>query len=202
MEGIDTKSHRLTAVPTVESFSPFAPIENMARKIFMRGKLTATGITTAVMSKLSAPGKENAHPLFARCYSEYSEQDSVLYILANNPKTSPALLDHISINSTTAISEAIAMNESAARGTLRRLANHVSPLVRAAVTENACAPFEILALLCKDEHPDVRFKMAENPHVPRSLLAELTLDDNPYVASRAITTLERLNSTANGPARK
>jgi hypothetical protein len=79
---------------------------------------------------------------------------------------------------------------------LKHLADHVSPLVRAAVTENSYAPFELLSLLCEDEHPGVRFTMAENPNVPKSLLAKLTIDDNPYVASRACTTLKRLDGGA------
>jgi len=194
---VETKLPHLTAEPIVESFSPFAPIEQLARTLFMKGRSAANEITIAVISKLNTAKKEEEVQLAGRLYSERTEQESELYIWANNPKTWSGVLDQISKNCTVVISEAIAMNENASRSTLRRLAHHVSPRVRAAITENARAPFEVLSLLCKDEHPDVRFKMAENPHVPRSLLTELTIDDNPYVAFRARSTLNRLDQDAS-----
>jgi len=117
-----------------------------------------------------------------------------IYTLANNPTTSSSLLDCISMTHMVTVLESVAGNGNASKATLQRLANHYSPLVRAAVIENRHTPFEVLSQLSEDTHPDVRFAMAENSHVPKSLLAKLATDDNPYVASRACTTLERLDS--------
>jgi len=131
-------------------------------------------------------------PVCAKLTDQDTGLRSRIIALANNPATPAPLLDYISTTNTVPAVESVAGNESASKITLLRLADHPSPRVRAAVTENRNAPFEILACLCEDEHPDVRFAMAENPRVPKSLLAKLINDDNPYVASRALTTLERL----------
>jgi hypothetical protein len=51
---------------------------------------------------------------------------------------------------------------------------------------------DILDYLSNDNHPDVRFAMAENTSMPKHVLRNLASDDNPYIASRAASTLERL----------
>ena len=149
-------------------------------------------LASILMSKLHTTEKKNCINLSESFYSTDRDLKSVIYFLANNPKTSPDLLDHISTTCTPTIAESIAMNESTSRATLRRLANHNSPLVRAAVTDNRYAPFEVLSMLSEDQHPDVRFSIAENPDVPKLILTKLAVDDNPFVATRACTTLERL----------
>jgi hypothetical protein len=178
--------------PKATRFQPLALIEYAVDKIFAKGKLAADLSTSTPISKYGL--KDEAVPTLT-CQSFYSEDidvRSILYLLANNPTTPPALLDHIAASYTVAVSEAVAMNENTSRTTLCCLSNHDSPIVRAAVTENRYAPIEILSQLSEDEHPDVRFAMAENPDLPKVLLAKLATDENPFVASRANTTLERL----------
>ncbi|MBY0357447.1 MAG: hypothetical protein K2W82_05540 [Candidatus Obscuribacterales bacterium] len=117
--------------------------------------------------------------------------------LANNQTTAADILDHLSASDDVAVLEAIAANANTANSTLQRLSKHSNPRVRAAICENRFAPFELLNYLCSDRHPDVRFGLAENPYVPKTVLEQLIGDENPYVASRAETTLKRLQCERN-----
>jgi hypothetical protein len=204
MEALDMKLRHLTAAPTAESFFPFPPVEHTARKIFMKGKVAVHRLASMLMSRFATPAKIRQLSLCQGSYAKDALLKKGLYTLANNPATSPGLLDYISTGSAVIIPEpvlvSVAMNENTPRSTLRRLANHDSPLVRAAVTENRYAPIEIISLLCQDEHPDVRFTIADNPDIPKPLLAKLAIDDNPYIAARACNTLERLDCNRSVPS--
>ena len=210
MEILNEKLPHLTATATAESFFQVPSIEDTARQILMKGKSAAHRISSKLMSQFvplqkidpilicDHPPSCDQPPPGKTSYAKNTTLEQGIYTLANNPETSAALLNYLSIGSSVNISESvlesIARNESAPTITLEHLANHPSPAVRAAVTENQHAPFEILYGLCEDTHPDVRFTMAENPYLPRILLTILAADDNPYVASRACTTLDRLGA--------
>ena len=114
----------------------------------------------------------------------------------NDPQTSKHVLDHIASHGAHHLVKRVADHPATAEETLSRLVYHNHPDVRAALAGNKNLPLEMQLVLAKDEHPDVRFSLAESYEIDPAVLAALIEDDNPFVADRARTTLQRLQSGA------
>lgn len=132
-----------------------------------------------------------------RCPAGEVEYYRVSALLASNPLTPAAVLDHMSryLNQPKLL-ERVAANTNSPSNTLKQLARNKSALVRAAVAEADNLDRETLWLLARDEDLDVRFTLAENYFVPLEILDELAADENPYVAYRAELTKKRLSKAA------
>lgn len=116
------------------------------------------------------------------------------YLRAGNPFTPTVTLTHLAGSSCEKLRALVAENPACPPDLLSALAVDSSAHVRTSVACNSTVPAAILESLASDAHPDVRFSIAENPHVPILILTQLMHDDNPYVAYRALTTIERLQS--------
>ncbi|MBU6455654.1 MAG: hypothetical protein KGS72_28035 [Cyanobacteria bacterium REEB67] len=119
----------------------------------------------------------------------------------NDPLTDPRVLDHIAVNGPHFLLKRVADHPSTSPQTLAKLACHEHHEVRAALAENENLSLELQWLLSQDEHPDVRYAAAESYTLSPVVLAALLEDSNPYVADRARTTLQRLQSAAVLPTR-
>jgi hypothetical protein len=119
----------------------------------------------------------------------------------NDPHTHPRVLEHIASNGPHYLLKRVADHPSTGAETLAKLACHEHHEVRAALAENENLSLELQWMLVQDEHPDVRYAAAESYKLDPAVLAFLLEDSNPYVADRARTTLQRLQSGAVVPAR-
>jgi hypothetical protein len=128
------------------------------------------------------------------CPATDSDCQHINTVLAGNPHTPAAVLDHLAFCvENLSILQRVADNPATGIETLKRLACHECPQVRVAVAENGNVDIEILAMLVKDSEVDVRFTLAESHQLPQSILEQLCRDDNPYVAHRALRTRTRLS---------
>ncbi len=127
-----------------------------------------------------------------------------MWLIAVHPGSPGAMLQLISEQCTEGFVERVAENPGTWPSTLRELASHSSPRVRAAVVQNKNTPSDVLFGLACDESADVRYAMADGVQGDLQLLQHLIEDENPYVAARAKRSLSRLfpPAPAKMPLRK
>lgn len=113
------------------------------------------------------------------------------YLLAGNTEVAPEILEQLSKSVFESVRRRVAENVHHELPIAIRLLKDKSTEVRIALTENTELLPYIAVDLSHDESSDVRYALAENYNTPTAVLEQLSLDENPYVASRALTTLER-----------
>lgn len=134
------------------------------------------------------------------CPAGAAEHAEIQRLLASNPDTPSAVLDHMTkCVRSPKILERIAANPTTSVEALRWLARHECNDVRSAVAENTNADTETIMALAHDTHTDVRFRLAENHDLPSEILEILCTDENPYVAYRAQMTRTRIYSSQRAP---
>lgn len=79
--------------------------------------------------------------------------------------------------------------------TLKWLASHVNPHIRAAVAKNVSTPGDTIIILAKDHEAGIRHSIAENPHSCTEALNLLIKDRNPLISWRAQNTLTQIKES-------
>jgi hypothetical protein len=114
----------------------------------------------------------------------------------NEASTHPGILEHIAFQGPVFLVKRVAEHPAAPAHVMAKLADHTHYEVRAALACNHALTIDLQWQLAQDEHPDVRFALAEAYDADPIVLAVLSEDENPYVADRARTTLQRMQSGA------
>jgi hypothetical protein len=86
----------------------------------------------------------------------------------------------------------LASDDTTSSSVLRRLCAEGDCLIRQVIAENPNTPIDVIWKLTKDSDVDIRYVLAENHNIGIEALGSLAEDENPYVASRAQTTLKRM----------
>ncbi len=76
--------------------------------------------------------------------------------------------------------------------TLKWLASHTNPHIRAAVAKNPSTPSDTITVLAKDHEAGIRHAIAENPLSSMEALNLLVKDRNPLIAWRAQNTVNQI----------
>ncbi|MBS1957695.1 MAG: hypothetical protein JST89_26140 [Cyanobacteria bacterium SZAS-4] len=76
--------------------------------------------------------------------------------------------------------------------TLKWLASHTNPHIRAAVAKNPSTPGDTITVLAKDHEAGIRHSIAENPLSSMDALNLLVKDRNPLIAWRAQNTVSQI----------
>ncbi|CAN5258290.1 hypothetical protein BH10CYA1_BH10CYA1_51340 [soil metagenome] len=79
--------------------------------------------------------------------------------------------------------------------TLKWLASHTNPHIRAAVAKNPSTPGDTITVLAKDHEAGIRHSIAENPLSSMDALNLLVKDRNPLIAWRAQNTVHQIKET-------
>ncbi|MBS1999897.1 MAG: hypothetical protein JST44_00235 [Cyanobacteria bacterium SZAS LIN-5] len=86
----------------------------------------------------------------------------------------------------------IAQKPETPAATLKWLASHTNPHIRAAVAKNPSTPGDTITVLAKDHEAGIRHSIAENPLSSMDALNLLIKDRNPLIAWRAQNTVSQI----------
>lgn len=86
----------------------------------------------------------------------------------------------------------IAQKPETPAATLKWLASHTNPHIRAAVAKNPSTPGDTITVLAKDHEAGIRHSIAENPLSSMDALNLLIKDRNPLIAWRAQNTVYQI----------
>ncbi len=84
--------------------------------------------------------------------------------------------------------------------TLKWLASHTNPHIRAAVAKNPSTPSDTITVLAKDHEAGIRHSIAENPLSSMEALNLLVKDRNPLIAWRAQNTVNQIKDLQKATA--
>lgn len=95
----------------------------------------------------------------------------------------------------------IAQKPETPAATLKWLASHTNPHIRAAVAKNPSTPADTITVLAKDHEAGIRHSIAENPLSSMDALNLLIKDRNPLIAWRAQNTVFQIKENLRSAQR-